>query len=97
MHSPESEQYGFPRGFFPTEWRGHEIVLLSNNGHVTVDKRLSVHINLHCIRCNSDKIVRWRFSEQYGEYSWAAALSKLLILHSFKQECDGIERNTVIP
>jgi len=56
-----------------------------------------MHINLHCTNCESDSIVRWRFSDEYSEYDWAAGLSKLLVLHAFTEPCDGIEENTTIP
>lgn len=96
-HSPQSEAYGFPRSYFPLSWRGHDIILLTNNGHITVDDRLEIHINLHCKRCESDSIVRWRFSDEYSEYEWAAALSKLLVLHRFSEECNSVEKNRTIP
>jgi len=94
---PSSEEYAYPRSYFPLLWNGHNIVLLTNTGHVSVDGRLQMHINLHCTNCESDSIVRWRFSDEYSEYDWAAGLSKLLVLHAFTEPCDGIEENTTIP
>lgn len=96
MYSPESEKYGFPREFFPMYWRGHKLVLLTNNAHVTVDGRLSVHINISCQRCNSESVVRWRFDDSYTEYKWAASLSKMLVLAGVKDGCDE-EFKTQIP
>jgi hypothetical protein len=93
----QSEAYGFSRNYFPISWRGHKIILLENNGHVTVDRRLEIHINLHCKKCGSDSVVRWKFSDTYSEYNWAAALSKLLVLHGFSEECAGVEKNRRIP
>lgn len=93
----QSEKYAFRRSYFPLSWRGHDILLLENNGHVTVDDRLEMHINLHCKWCESDSIIRWRFSDEYSEYEWAAALSKLLVLHGFSEECNGVEQNRTIP
>lgn len=97
MHSPESEEYGFPRSFFPREWREHKVLLLTNNAQVTVDDRLSVHIVLFCSKCYSESVVRWRFSNEYTEYTWAAALSKMLVLHGFSKQCDGTQEKHQVP
>lgn len=97
MYAPESEEYAFPREFFPREFRGHDVIILTNNAHVTVDERLAVHINLACRSCKSESVVRWRFSDSYTEYTWAANMSKLLALYALPEQCDGTKTKVQIP
>jgi len=90
----ESEACGFPRGFFPAELAGHEIHLLHNDAHETVDGRFQLHFTLHCPRCDDDYTIRGRVPPEFERYNYIAALVKLTALGYFKNECSGRPHHT---
>lgn len=87
MRYTKSEALGFPRSFFPVDLAGHEVHLLHNDAHETVDGRLQLHLTLHCPRCDSEKTVRGRLPPEIRDHTERAAAAKLIALGYFKEDC----------
>jgi len=94
MRYTSTEEYGFPRSFFPVEWAGHEIHILHNDAHETVDDRFQVHLTLHCPRCDEEHTVRGRMPPEVEDYNYRSALAKLTVLGYFKHKCNGRSNHT---
>lgn len=94
MKYTSTEKYGFPRSFFPVNWANHEIHLLHNDAHETVDNRFQIHLTLHCPRCDEEHTVRGRLPPEFEDYNYRAALAKLTVLGAFNYECGGNKNHT---
>lgn len=87
MRYTSSEELGFARSFFPVEYSGHEVHLLHNDAHETVDGRLQLHLTLHCPKCDSEHTVRGRLPPEVIDFEYRAALAKLVALGWFDDDC----------
>jgi len=85
---------GFKRSMFPFNFRDHELHLLHNDATETVDGRLQLHLTLHCPKCDSEQVLRGRLPKDTTDYSYRAALAKLITLGHFIEPCDQKYRNS---
>jgi len=86
-----SERYGFRRGLFPQDFRGHRLVLLDNEGRMTVDDRLAFHLTLHCTRCKQEQTIRGRLPPKQSSERKMAYM-KLATLGGFRDTCPEASR-----
>ena len=82
-----AEIMGFPRAYFPMEFRDHFIIIVTNDCYVTIDGRLSFHFNLLCRNCDIESTIRGRLQQNNNQYNTCAAALKLVALRDFVIPC----------
>lgn len=88
-----SEAFGFSRKLFPLKFRGHNLLLVDNEGTYTVDERLTFHVTLYCSQCRDEQTIRGRLPpEQSAERKMA--LVKVAALGAFRDACPESNRKT---
>lgn len=86
-HLNKVERYGFFRDAFPVYYKDHEIHLLKNDAHETIDGRLQIHLTLHCPRCGDENVVRGRLPPTLTNPHQVIIGAKALALSKFTEQC----------
>lgn len=95
MYSPKSEEFGFNRTHFPMMFRGHNLYLLHNDGHITIDARPRFHLTAYCINCKREETVRGRLPRgNIDNIDRISALAQFIIYAHFSDGCDSAGKRT---
>jgi len=87
-HIARVEQYGFVRRHFPMKFSGHNIQILSNDGHKTSDGRLLFDFCLHCKNCEMTSNISGRFPVNCDRQEAYVVNAKIAVFAKFStNEC----------
>lgn len=59
----KAESFSFDRKMFKWSYNGHTVVLINNDGYVADDGRIFIHIDLSCLSCGRNSIIRGKIDQ----------------------------------
>lgn len=82
----EYNKYGYRMSSFPLSWNDHKIVLHSNRAYES-SKGYYVHLDIHCVFCQCNSVVRFRISVDSFDEDELFSLAKIICLQPFSDDC----------
>lgn len=82
----EYNKYGYRMSSFPLSWNDHKIVLHSNRAYES-SKGYYVHLDIHCVFCQCNSVVRFRVSVDSFDEDELFSLAKIICLQPFSDDC----------
>lgn len=85
-HIGRVERYGFERRLFPLSYKGHRLVILSNDAYIDNDERMLFDFTLYCRECGRERGLSGRFPDDCQDRMAAVVNAKVACFDKFKVE-----------